>query len=153
MPRAIFHGLVVPYLQTRVKSYDTLTRRYFMHHPDNTKAYGFTYQEKPFMFVSMPLNKKRLAFFQQIAGGERAKLYYYYKKHQQNDRHEMFYLVKPSGENIFLKNTMTRKKMRRKMTAFFCDQQRAQYIVQAKSISIRPVEKSLQEMIELINME
>jgi hypothetical protein len=150
VPKIVLSGVNTERLERKVKSSLPDRDSFVTLLPRDTKGFGFVYGGKEYAFVSKGLNGNRYWFFQQLLKGRKASLFYYGKENYRSRRETML-VEKGNGETLVLKNTMSRRKMARRLSGFFEENSMRGNLITAKSISKQDLKRSLTSLLRAID--
>ena len=151
VPKIIFSGVDVESLERKVKSVDSSNQGFEKFKPAEINGFGFFYKNKNYNFLKRPITPNTVKFFERIFSGSNASVYYYFKTGYRGAMSEVFIVEKENGEDLVLKNSMSRKKIKNSLINFFSATSTVQQTIKSKPISKRHLENSVKEIVETVD--
>lgn len=151
IPKDLFGSVRLEVLERKIKTTDSSTDALKTLTEKDIKGYGFNYKGKDFRYALKHLTDKKQQFFQELATGKIAGCYYYFKTGNKGAINETILIERQSTRNVLLKNSMTKKKIRRLIHDLFADRQDAMNLIDHAVLSKQHFEKVLATLVDSIN--
>jgi hypothetical protein len=120
--------------------------------PTDIKGFGYTNNEKQYIYYSKPIKDGKMYFLEPVVTGPRASLYQYVVTAGQYGSNQEFYTFEnAAGDHMFMTNYAALDVFRQKLKEFYKEYPGIQQLIDTKFNTRRGIQRDIRSIVEAVN--